>query len=79
MLTDKKYAAGIGQSGGRWQFQDGANLSRELPHTTEHVDAVFLDVVQQVNRHSQPGQPNTVMPSRRTRFALQQTSAEQQE
>ena len=49
---------------GRPQFQNGADLSGELSHTTEHVDAVLLDVVQQVNRYSQPGQPNTVMPSR---------------
>jgi len=34
----------------RGQFQDGADFRRELRHTTEDVDAIFLDVVQQIDR-----------------------------
>ena len=39
----------------RGQFQDCADLSRKLRHTTKHVDAIFLYVVQQVDRQRKPG------------------------
>ena len=68
---------------------DGAGLGVGVAHVPAHlaaegvgraqqVDAVLLELVDQVGQHAQPGEPHEVAPARHREVAAQRVGAEQQ-